>query len=117
MVELITLDHAIETYGLPNYIKIDVEGFELPVVRGLSKAVALVSFECNLPMFRDETVEAIFTLGNLSAQACFNWMAADGHSLASPAWLCADQMIETVRSNRAGYLEIFCSTRPLREVS
>ena len=112
-VEITTLDEAIKAYGLPNYIKIDVEGFELPVLRGLSKVVPLASFECNLPVFQDETVESILLLRNLSPRAYFNWMGDDGHSLASPIWVSADQMIETVRSNRSGYLEIFCSTRPL----
>jgi FkbM family methyltransferase len=33
-VPISTLDCLIETYGRPKYIKIDVEGYELPVIRG-----------------------------------------------------------------------------------
>ncbi len=44
-VKTTTLDQAIESYGVPEYIKIDVEGFELNVIKGLSKPVPFLSFE------------------------------------------------------------------------
>jgi FkbM family methyltransferase len=39
------LDAAIAEYGLPDYCKIDVEGFELSVLQGLSRAIPVLSFE------------------------------------------------------------------------
>lgn len=44
-VSVTTLDTAIEMFGQPSYIKIDVEGWELKVLEGLSRSVPLVSFE------------------------------------------------------------------------
>ena len=38
-VEVTTLDRLIEIYGFPKYCKIDVEGFEFEVIRGLSKPI------------------------------------------------------------------------------
>jgi len=43
-----TLDRAIEEYGVPSYIKIDVEGFEYQVLKGLSQPVSCISFEFHL---------------------------------------------------------------------
>lgn len=54
-----TLDKYIQEFGVPDYIKIDVEGFELEVIKGLSKVSPLVSVEANLPEFLDETVEVV----------------------------------------------------------
>jgi FkbM family methyltransferase len=39
IVETTTLDHLIEAYGLPFFIKIDVVGYELEVLQGLHRPV------------------------------------------------------------------------------
>jgi len=44
-VDVITLDDLVDDYGVPAFIKIDVEGFEPEVVRGLSQPVKALSFE------------------------------------------------------------------------
>ncbi|MGB9384469.1 MAG: FkbM family methyltransferase, partial [Pseudolabrys sp.] len=40
-----TLDSLIARHGMPTFIKIDVEGFELEVLAGLSRQVKALSFE------------------------------------------------------------------------
>jgi Methyltransferase FkbM domain len=47
-VPIKTLDQLITAYGRPKYIKIDVGGYELPVIRGLHTKVDLMSFEYHL---------------------------------------------------------------------
>jgi FkbM family methyltransferase len=44
-VPVTTLDLLIAQYGTPHYIKIDVEGFELEVLKGLTHKVNCISFE------------------------------------------------------------------------
>ena len=45
VVPATTLDALIALYGMPAFIKIDVEGFELDVLKGLSRPVPALSFE------------------------------------------------------------------------
>jgi FkbM family methyltransferase len=44
-VPMVTLDGLIGRFGMPAFVKIDVEGFEDAVIAGLSKAVPALSFE------------------------------------------------------------------------
>jgi FkbM family methyltransferase len=46
-VKVTTLDALIQTFGVPDYIKVDVEGFDLEVLKGLSFGIRLLSFEFN----------------------------------------------------------------------
>lgn len=48
-VKVITLDDLIARHGLPRFCKIDVEGFEIEVLRGLTQAIPLLSFEFLTP--------------------------------------------------------------------
>lgn len=63
-VRVTTLDWLIAEEGLPRYVKIDVEGFELEVLSGLSHPVELVSVEY-LPGLPDLTLSVIDRLGEL----------------------------------------------------
>ncbi len=44
-VPAVTLDALIAAHGTPAFVKIDVEGFELAVLKGLSRAIPALSFE------------------------------------------------------------------------
>ena len=47
-VPILTLDAAIHHFGVPAFCKIDVEGWELEVLKGLSRPIPLVAFEFQL---------------------------------------------------------------------
>jgi FkbM family methyltransferase len=44
-IDVTTLDSLIDKYGKPSFIKIDTEGYELPVLKGLSHPITTISFE------------------------------------------------------------------------
>jgi FkbM family methyltransferase len=44
-VPVLTLDLAIQCFGRPSFCKIDVEGWELEVLKGLTQPLPLLSFE------------------------------------------------------------------------
>jgi len=63
-VETTTLDTLIKEHGVPKFIKIDVEGFEYNVLKGLSQPIANISFEFT-PEHIEDTVKCMQHLESL----------------------------------------------------
>lgn len=98
-VKVLTLDSLIQEHGVPDYIKIDVEGFELEVLSGLSHAVDLISFEF-LPGFADlthEVVGQIETLGDYE----FNLAVGEKANLIWDTWLNSKELKDWINQQPA----------------
>lgn len=106
-VETVTLDQLIESYGKPFYIKVDVEGHEASVLRGLRSAVPYVSFEVNLPEFRDEARECVDLLAKLSDTGKFNYTTDCCGEMALPEWLERDAFRSALAELHEPSLEVF----------
>lgn len=86
-VETTTLEQLIAFYGFPCFVKIDVEGFELRVLQGLRRCLPCLSFEVNLPEFRQEGRQCIQILGELAPQGQFNYTRDGKAGFALTNWL------------------------------
>jgi FkbM family methyltransferase len=73
-VSVSTLDALIAKYGIPDFLKIDVEGYELEVLSGLSYKIPIIGFEANLPTFRDETIKILERFRQSGEAISFNLM-------------------------------------------
>jgi FkbM family methyltransferase len=108
-VETITLEQMISTYGRPFYIKIDVEGYELNVLKGLQTAVPYLSFEVNLPDFRSEGEQCIARLREIAADGVFN--CAVGDRLMFSDWMSHDNFAKAFAEVREPSVEVFWRTQ------
>jgi FkbM family methyltransferase len=111
-VETVTLENLIDTYGLPFFIKIDVEGYEANVLRGLRRPVRFVSFEVNLPEFRQEGMECIEILDGLANRGRFNLTSDCRHGLAMDQWLGKNEFAEVFSNCTEKCVEIFWAAPP-----
>ncbi|SLN74138.1 hypothetical protein ROJ8625_04015 [Roseivivax jejudonensis] len=83
-VQVVTLDGLIAAHGLPDYVKIDVEGFELDVLAGLSQPVPLLSVEF-LPGFPDLTLRVMDRLAEIGDYR-FNPIVGEGGRFLWSDW-------------------------------
>jgi FkbM family methyltransferase len=86
-VKAITLESLKLSYGQPDFIKIDVEGYELNVLMGLKSKVPLISIEYTFEIMKTtlECLEYLSKIGEISVLADDskgipdkgNWMTAE----------------------------------------
>jgi FkbM family methyltransferase len=86
-VEVVTLDMLIARFGLPDFVKIDVEGAEPRVLAGVSQALPALSFEF-VPAARDLALACVDRLEAL-ARYRYTWSFGESHVLARPDWVDA----------------------------
>jgi FkbM family methyltransferase len=95
-VEVTTLDELIERHGVPAFCKIDVEGFELEVLEGLSRPLRALSFEY-LPPAHDAALavlERVERLGDAVGGYRYNYSPIETMRFGSPRWLDAAELVE-----------------------
>ena len=85
-----TLDNLIRKYGLPDFCKIDVEGFEDEVLAGLSIKIPMINFE-----FHSDDMElarkCLHRLKDIG-YAKFNFVMSENSKMCLPRWLPADHI-------------------------
>lgn len=108
-VKVDTLDHLIAKHGAPKFCKVDVEGFELEVFRGLSTPLPLVTFE----YFLDERAPLIACLAHLSSLGPIELNAnpMESGDLVFDRWLPIEQFLASPRLPR----EADCWVRTARQ--
>jgi FkbM family methyltransferase len=95
-VETTTLDALIARFGVPVFVKLDIEGGEAAALAGLSQPIRTVSFEF-LPQALD-AVRACGTRLMALGRYRFNWTPAESHRLASSSWLPLGDVLRQLES-------------------
>jgi len=93
-VPVTTLDLLMAEYGVPVFIKIDVEGFERAVLRGMTRPGPAVSFEFAAE-FLDSTRECCEYLAGLGDYR-FNYSRQESMTFALDAWVSAEEIMKTI---------------------
>ena len=93
-VPITTLDEMIEEFGAPAFCKIDVEGYEAEVLRGLSRPIRVLSFEFT-PEFISCTQDCLRILARLGPCE-FNYSVGESLRFALAHWVSADELERTL---------------------
>ena len=102
-VEINTLDCLIDEIGIPDYVKIDVEGYDFEVLRGLLRPIPLLSFEFNTNPGLVEIAEKCISYIDKLGRYEFNYQAeASGETAVQfTKWVSPSVMLYTLRYDLA----------------
>jgi FkbM family methyltransferase len=101
-VEVTTLDDLIAAHGQPAFCKIDVEGFEVDVLGGLTRPLRALSFEY-LPAAHDAALIAlglVERLGSAPGAYVYNYAPTETMRFASEHWLDAADLVRLLERLR-----------------
>jgi|SRR5688572_11161377 len=98
-IEIVTLDMLMKEHGVPEFIKIDTEGFELEVIKGLSTPVTAMSFEYTLPHQREQVINCVELLDKLyKKKAVFNICRDESYAMKFDDWMEAEKLKTILKS-------------------
>lgn len=98
-MKLTTLDNLISDFGEPDFIKIDVEGFELEVLKGLSQPLKMLSLEYTVPEQTKNLISCMNRLNDIYiGHIECNYSTGESMEWAQENWMSIAEMKEFVTS-------------------
>lgn len=97
-IQTTTLDNLILEHGLPDFIKIDVEGFELNVLNGLSKPVKYISFEYT-PELHEKSMMCIDSLESICKKYVYNFSLGESLEFSFSNWIDKNALDNWLKEN------------------
>lgn len=96
-IEMTTLDNLIKEHGVPDFCKIDVEGYEYDVLKGLSQPLKSLSIEYIVPENKEVVLNCIQHLSKLGNIEC-NLSHGETMNFHLSKWKNGQEMIDYVQS-------------------
>jgi len=92
-VNITTLDSLIFQYGVPKFCKIDVEGYEFEVLKGLSHPIPVISFEYTIPEKVENVQQCLERLSTIGSFEC-NFTIGEKMEFESDRWLSPGGLVK-----------------------
>jgi FkbM family methyltransferase len=96
-IQMTTLDVLIQKYGTPSFCKIDVEGYEYDVLKGLTKPLKALSLEYIVPENTQVLVACLKHLSSLGNIQC-NFSYGESMKYNLPQWKTGQEMVDFVQT-------------------
>jgi FkbM family methyltransferase len=99
-IKLTTLDLLIKKYGSPKFCKIDVEGYELEVLKGLTSPIPFISLEYTVPEQLSNLLNCISYCNSLNSHYKYNYSKGENMKFELVDFISFDEFTALIRSNK-----------------
>ena len=96
-IKVDTLDNMIKKHGKPHFIKIDVEGYEYNVLKGLTIPIDIISIEYT-PELVNNTLACIDYLESLNKNIIFNYGFRENTFFKYQKWISRNEIVSYLKS-------------------
>jgi len=110
-IELATLDMLVENYGPPSFCKIDVEGFETEVLKGLHHPIPCISFEYCVPEMKGAAMDCVRTINAINPGYRFNYSIGESMQLENNTWMDSNDFLKVIDTEKFSvtlFGDIYC---------
>ena len=98
-IQITTLNMLISIYGKPKFIKIDVEGYESEVLKGLDCIIDFIGFEYAVPENIDGLKECLQKLNLISTKYVYNYAIGESMKFVSFKWLSFSEILSHISNS------------------
>lgn len=109
-IEITTLDNLIKKFGYPTFVKVDVEGYEVEVLSGLSKMVKMLSYEYTVPETLNKALKCLDKIKSIDANVLCNYSIGESMEFALKTWISCEEMKKIIVSDEfinSGFGDIY----------
>jgi FkbM family methyltransferase len=101
-IKVITLDYMVEQFGLPVFCRIETDGEETEVLRGLNYTIPVLAFNFHSynPKRTTELIRRLLVLGDYE----FNWCEEYTLQFRSDTWLSAKELNTSITESQGKHL-------------
>lgn len=99
-IQLTTLDKLIMQFGVPVFCKIDVEGYELEVLKGLTKSIPQISLEYTVPEQTDNLIKCLTYCNDLSPDYRYNYSIKEDMAFQLENFLSFNEFIDHITEKK-----------------
>lgn len=100
---MVPITDMFQQYGLPDLLKIDVEGMEWQIIKSIDQDIPFICFEANLPLFASNT---LFILQHLKALLPHHLLLCSSNNVLSPP-ISVDAAMQIVKNPLPGCVDFF----------